>query len=262
LSPATLAALAAVALVAGIGIAALGPGGVLVTIGLFVLTSLSPAEVAGTAIVTHVGTGLLGTSVYTKSGQLRQPLTRRTAAILAASALVGAPVGVLINSAVSRGTFSALLGIAVGVIGAVVWVRERRRPAAAGHPPPDRHPELHVALIVALGFGVAVAGGLFGIGGPLLSVPLLVVVGVPVLAALGAAQAQSVVIAAVGTIGYAVQGAISWPLALLVGVPELAGVVIGWRMIGWRIAHRVPAHALTLTLAVILVAIAPYLALR
>ena len=114
-----------------------------------------------------------------------------------------------------------------------------------------------MALIVALGFGVAVAGGLFGIGGPLLSVPLLVVVGVPVLPALGAAQAQSVVIAAVGTIGYAVQGAISWPLALLVGVPELAGVVIGW-----RIAHRVPAHALTLTLAVILVAIAPYLALR
>ena len=69
-------------------------------------------------------------------------------------------------------------------------------------PSENRHPELHVALITALGFGVAVAGGLFGIGGPLLSVPLLVVVGVPMLAALGAAQAQSVVIAAVGTLGY------------------------------------------------------------
>ena len=227
------------------------------TIGLFVFTSLSPAEVAGTAIVTHVGTGLLGTSVYVKSGQLREPLTRRTAAILAASAVVGAPVGVLINSAVSRETFSVLLGIAVGAIGVVVWVRERRRATPVGHASENLHPELHVALITALGFGVAVAGGLFGIGGPLLSVPLLVVVGVPMLAALGAAQAQSVVIAAVGTLGYLVQGAISWPLALLVGVPELAGVVIGW-----RIAHRVPAHALTLALAVILIALAPYLALR
>jgi uncharacterized protein len=257
LSAGAVAALAAVALVAGIGIAALGPGGVLVTIGLFVFTSLSPAEVAGTAILTHVGTGLLGTSVYVKSGQLRQPLTRRTATILAAGAVVGAPVGVLINSAISRGTFSVLLGIAVGTIGVVVWVRERRRGIAVGQPSEDRHPELHVALVAVLGFGVAVAGGLFGIGGPLLSVPLLVVVGVPVLAALGAAQAQSVVIATVGTLGYLVQGAISWPLALLVGVPELVGV-----MIGWRIAHRVPARALTLTLAMILVALAPYLALR
>ena len=257
MSAGALAALAAIALVAGIGIAALGPGGVLVTIGLFVFTSLSPAEVAGTAIVTHVGTGLLGTSVYVKSGQLREPLTRRTAAMLAAGAVVGAPLGVLINSAVSRATFSVLLGVAVGAIGVVVWWRERRRAAAVDRGADNRHPELHVALIGALGLGVAVAGGLFGIGGPLLSVPLLVVVSVPVLAALGAAQAQSVVIASVGTLGYLVQGAISWPLELLVGVPELGGVVIGW-----KIAHRVPAHALTLALAVILVALAPYLAFR
>lgn len=41
-----LAGLAVLGLVAGVGITAIGPGGVLVTIGLFTLTGLSPAEVA------------------------------------------------------------------------------------------------------------------------------------------------------------------------------------------------------------------------
>jgi hypothetical protein len=45
------------------------------TIALFALTGLAPAQVAGTAIVTHVATGALGTAAYTRSGQLRDPGT-------------------------------------------------------------------------------------------------------------------------------------------------------------------------------------------
>lgn len=82
--------------VGGVGISAIGPGGVLPTIGLFALTSLSPAEVAGTAIVTHIATGAVGAAAYTRSGQLRQPHTRRTALILVA---LGVP---LLDSARAR----------------------------------------------------------------------------------------------------------------------------------------------------------------
>jgi hypothetical protein len=78
LSDATLAALALCGLIAGIGITAVGPGGVLVTIGLFALTGLSPAEVAGTAIVTHVATGAAGTAAYVRSGRLREASTPRS----------------------------------------------------------------------------------------------------------------------------------------------------------------------------------------
>ena len=128
-------------------------------------------------------------------------------------------------------------------------VRERR----AG--PVSRHPS--TAVVAVVGIVVAAASGLFGIGGPMLSVPLLVVCGMPVLDALGAAQAQSIVIASVGTVGYAAQGAIDWPLAAVVGVPELVGVLIGW-----RIAHAVPTHRLRLALAAALICLAPYLALH
>src|SRR3546814_16821617 len=63
-------ALLLISFAAGIGISAVGPGGVLMTIGLFAFTLMSPSRVAGTALVTHVATGLVGTMAYLRSGQL------------------------------------------------------------------------------------------------------------------------------------------------------------------------------------------------
>jgi uncharacterized membrane protein YfcA len=241
--------LALFGLAGGIGITAVGPGGVLPTIGMFLLTGLSPAGVAGTAITTHIATGALGTAAYTRSGQLRDPAIRRIAAILAATAVAGTPIGVLLNTMVSGREFGILLAVAVTVTGVLVWVREH-------HTTADDDPvRLSYAAAGTVGLVVAIAAGLFGIGGPMLSVPLLVICGLPVLPALAAAQAQSVVIAATGTLGYLLHGAIDWPLAALIGVPELAGVLIGW-----KIAHAVPARRLKYALAATLLVLAPYLA--
>ncbi|MFF2503230.1 sulfite exporter TauE/SafE family protein [Streptomyces sp. NPDC058067] len=246
----TLVLLALFGLAGGIGITAVGPGGVLPTIGMFLLTGLSPAGVAGTAIATHVATGALGTAAYTRSGQLRDAVTRRTATVLAGAALLGTPLGVLLNTLVSGRGFGMLLACAVTVTGVLVWVRECRAGAAGSEPV-----SVPLTRISVVGFGVAVAAGLFGLGGPMLSVPLLVVCGLPVLSALAAAQAQSVVIAAIGTVGYVLHGSVHWGLAALVGVPELAGVIVGW-----RIAHAVPARRLKYALVGALLALAPYLA--
>ncbi|WP_031039037.1 sulfite exporter TauE/SafE family protein [Streptomyces sp. NRRL F-5650] len=245
-----LVALALLGLAGGVGITAVGPGGVLPTIGLFALTGLTPAQVAGTAIVTHVATGLLATAAYTRSGQLREPATRRTALVLAGSAVVGTPLGVLVNSYVSERMFGLVLGVFVAGVAALVWFRERRSPAAF-----PAHPS--TAVVTGTGLAVAVAAGIVGIGGPMLTVPLLVALGVPVLESLASAQAQSVVVAGVGTVGYVAQGAVDWPLAVLVGVPELAGVLLGW-----RIAHALPSRHLKCALVATLFALAPYLALH
>lgn len=242
------ALLALIALVGGVGITAIGPGGVLVTIGLFLLTDLSPAEVAGTAIVTHIGTGLLGSLAYVRSGQLREPGTRALAVVLAATALVGTPLGALLNSRMSGAMFGVLLAVMVVGVGLTVLVRERRRP---GHD----HAQVHFRTTRSqgmLGGTIAMVSGIFGLGGPMLSVPALVIGGVPILPALAAAQGQSVIVATTGTLAYLGQGAISWPLAMLVGIPQLAGVVIGW-----RIAHALPRRPLTYALALTLVALGP-----
>lgn len=243
-----LLGLVGLSFVAGVGITAIGPGGVLVTIGLFALTGLSPAQVAGTAIVTHVATGLLGTAVYTRSGQLRAPGTRQIALVLAAAAVVGTPLGVLANGAVDSRAFGVVLGVFVGGVALVVGYRDRA-PRRTGRPGPR--------LIAVVGAGVAAASGLVGVGGPLLAVPILVALGVPPLAAIAAAQVQSVVIAGVGTFGYVAIGAVRWQLAALVGVPELAGVFLGW-----LVARMLPTRVLTYALVASLAGLAPYLALH
>jgi uncharacterized membrane protein YfcA len=245
-----LVLLALFGFVGGVGITALGPGGVIPTIGLFALTNLSPPEVAGTGLVTYVAAGVLGTAAYTRSGQLREPDTRRTALILSGTAVLGTPVGVLLNTALSRRTFGVLLGLLVALVAALVWYREHRRPAETpSHPP---------ALVIAgLGLAGSVASGTFGIGGPMLTVPLLVALGMRVLESLAAAQAQSVVIACVGAAGYLAADAVNWPLVAVVGIPELVGVLLGW-----KIAHALPTRHLKNALIITLLALAPYLALR
>lgn len=228
-------------LVAGIGITAVGPGGVLVTVGLFLASGLSPAEVAGTAIVTHLATGGLGSVAYHRSGQLRRPGTRRVALILAITAAAGTPVGVFVNSVASGLLFGVLLAAFLVVVALLVWFRSPRSAVEEGHP--HHRP----ALLICMGLGIAIISGMFGVGGPLLTVPLLVLAGTPVLSALGAAQVQSVVVASAGALSYLSRGTIDWQLALVAGVPELCGVLIGW-----KIAHAVPPRVLKRAMVVAL----------
>jgi uncharacterized protein len=253
LAAGTLVLLGLFGLAAGVGTTALGPGGVLITIGLFLLSGLPPAAVSGTAIAANAGGALLGTGVFVRSGHLGGAGTRRLALVLVGAAAVGTPLGVIANAHVSGGAFGMLLGACVIAIGALVYLRERHGRAGATAPKPGNTAP-PARLIAPIGFAVAVVSGLFGLGGQLLSVPLLISIGVAMLPGLGAAQAQSIVIAGVGTVGYAIRGAIAWPLVPVVGVPLLAGALAGWRL-----ARVLPTERLRAVLAVVLVAVGAYL---
>lgn len=227
------------------GVTALGPGGVLVTIGLFAFTHMSPARIAGTAMVTNFTIGMLAAAAYTRSGQFRERSTRRIAVILAATAVIGAPLGVVINRGVSSQAFGILLGVFVA---ALVWYRDRH--SAAG----ISHRNSTPITVMALGFGVATASGLVGVGGPVLAVPLLIALDMPMLSAIAAAQVQSVAIAGIGTLGYFAVGVIDWRLAAVIAIPELAGAFLGW-----IVARALPIRTLKYTLVVSLLGLAPYL---
>lgn len=247
LSPLIVVAIAVIGFVGGIGITAIGPGGILPTIALFALTPLTPAEVAGSAIVTHVATGALGGLAYRRSGHLEGPGPRRTVRILALTALVGTPLGILINTALSPRGFGLVLAVLVAFVAVALGLQ---RGSATGSERP-----IPAAVIATIGLVVAVAAGIIGIGGPMLTVPLLILCRHPMLDSLGAAQVQSIVIAGTGSLGYLIHGSIDWPVAALVGVPELAGVLIGWRL-----ARTLPIPVLRGAMLVALLAIAPYLA--
>ncbi|GAB3673782.1 sulfite exporter TauE/SafE family protein [Halopiger thermotolerans] len=252
--PSLLLLLASIAFFSGIGITTIGPGGIFVTIALYSLTGLASSEVAGTAHATFVFTGLVGSAAYLHSGEMRTGEGRALAIVLSGSSVLGALVGAYVNGFVPRGVFGLLLGGVATTVGGVILYRERR----GFSPVYDLEPlEPRGRLSLgALGFGLGVCSGLLGIGGPVLAVPALVLVGIPMLLAVAVAQVQSIFIAAFATTGYALQGGVNVPLAVVVGSPLLLGVVVGW-----RVAHVVDPERLKVALGVVLLGVGPYLAL-
>ena len=253
-APALLALLAGIALVAGVGITTIGPGGIFLTIALYALTPLSPGTIAGTAQVTFVATGVVGTVAYVQSGELATGETRALTAVLCASSVVGALAGATLNAHVSRALFGLLLGGLASGVGLVILYRERR----GFMPLTTLDATTPTGKAGLAGLGVALGGfsGLLGVGGPVLAVPALVLVGVPMLYAIAVAQVQSIFIAAFASLGFLAQGTVSFPLAAVVGVPLVAGVLVGW-----RVAHLVDPERLKLGLGAVLVLVGPYLAM-
>lgn len=245
----------ALALFAGIGISAIGPGGIFVTIALFVFVPISSAEVAGTASATFVATGLLAAALFQRSDDFAAGHAREITIIFSGLGIVGAYAGSQANLVLPDRIFGYLLAVFVAVVGGIIVYRE-----AVGIEPTNRFEAVSVRqrrlLLSVIGFGIGFLGGLLGVGGPVVAVPILVILGVPMLVALAVAQVQSIFVAGFATAGYWAGDAVSIPLAILLGIPQLIGVVVGW-----RIAHLVEEGRLRIVLGVVLVIIAPAIAL-
>ena len=246
-------ALVTIAFVSGIGITTIGPGGIFVTIALFSLTSLPSAEVAGTAHLTFVATGIVGSFAYLRSGEFSTGPARTLVVLLSGSCIVGALAGAVLNQFVTRETFGVLLGVVAVTVGVTILYRERRGLLAMYELDLDTRQDRF--LLVGIGSVLGLVSGLLGIGGPVLAVPALVLLGVPMLLAVAVAQVQSIFIASVAAGGYLYHDSVSVAFAILVGVPLLGGVLIGW-----QIAHRVDPTRLTILLGIVLIMIGPYLA--
>lgn len=246
--------LVVVAFLSGVGITTVGPGGIFVTISLYSLTPLSSGTVAGTAHATFIATGLVGSAAYVHSGEMKTDEARTMALILSLSSIIGALIGAYVNSFVPRTIFGLLLGVVAMATGITIVYRERRGLSSLYQLDVARQ-EGQVVLGV-LGFALGITSGLLGVGGPVIAIPALILIGVPMLLALAVAQVQSIFIAAFATIGYLFQGNVSLPVAALVGLPLLAGVVVGW-----KVAHLVNPAKLKVALGIVLIVVGPYLAL-
>ncbi|ELZ33937.1 hypothetical protein C474_03220 [Halogeometricum pallidum JCM 14848] len=248
-----LASLAAVAFLAGVGNTGIGVGGVFVTAALYVFTDLPSETVAGTALATFAATGALGSYSYVRSGELRGE-GGLLAVLLGVGSGVGVLGGVLLNDLLPTATVETLFGAAVTVVGAVVAYRELEGLRPVAELDPDA--TTGRASFVVIGAGVGLVSGLLGIGGLAAVVPALVLLGVPLLVAIGVGQVVSGLLSLVGAAGFALRGAVEPALVLVGGVPELAGAVVGW-----RVAHVLPERPLSLALSVALVLSGAYVLL-
>jgi uncharacterized membrane protein YfcA len=105
--------------------------------------------------------------------------------------------------------------------------------------------------LLLIGLVAGFFSALFGVGGGILIVPLLVLLAAyPQREATGTSLAAIGVIALVGAVAYGVRGEVDLAYAALVGVPAAAGAIAGAGL-----QQRLPVRTLALAFAGLLVAV-------
>lgn len=243
----TSLALAAVALLVGALIGAVGIGGVLLVPALMMLGPLSAHEAAATSLATFFFTGLLGTWLFQRKGSIDWPKTVLVCAAAVAFSAAGAVVAKQFSALVLVRIIAALIIFA----GAYIFV-----------PPPQGQGVQRSAvqerwILLAVGAAAGFGSGLSGAGGPLFSVPLMLVAGFPPLLAVGTSQVLQIVSAGTGTLANWSYGVIDWRLGAVTTVFELAGV-----MLGVRVAHAASTQQLKRGAAILCLAVGTLMAVR
>jgi uncharacterized membrane protein YfcA len=109
-----------------------------------------------------------------------------------------------------------------------------------------------VVALPAIGLAAGFFSALFGVGGGVIVVPLLVLLlGYSTRWATGTSLAAIGLTALFGMAAYGVLGEVSWPDAALVGFPAMFGTFFGtWAQ------QKVPTRVLTILFSILLVAVA------
>lgn len=241
--------LTAVAVLVGVLIGAVGVGGILLIPALNLLTPLSIQASMATALFTFIFTGIVGSFFFQRRGSIDWTVT---VPLCVGGALFGF-VGAWANSKLDAKMLALILAALIVLAGVYTLFTGTARQVARFH---DR-PRLQQVLLFAIGAATGFGSGLTGVGGPALSVPMMVLFGFPALTAIGASQVIQILAAVSGSAGHLAHGIIDIKLAALLTVFEVVGV---W--LGVHLAHSVDARSLRRAVAVLCILVGAGLVVR
>ena len=187
-----------------------------------------------TAMASVVFTSSASVAEHTKLGSVDFTIVKRMVPGMVAGTLL---------STVAAGSISQrhlALAFAVIVFGGATQILLNKKPKP-GRTLPGPLPLSAFALFVGVISGLVSAGGAF------LSMPFMVMCGVPMRTAIGTGAALGIPVAIIGTVGHVISGWTTsglppWSLGF-VNLPALAGLVVTSVLIapyGARMAHRLP----------------------
>ncbi|MFP6741887.1 MAG: sulfite exporter TauE/SafE family protein [Alphaproteobacteria bacterium] len=237
----------ALGLVIGVLVGTTGIGGVLLVPALVFLWGFDVHVAVATAMAAFMLGGVAAALLYGRRGSIDW----RAAGWLCAGAMPAAFAGTYAMAAVPAQVLE--LGIAAFIIAAGGNALRQRK---AGGDAADR-PALAPVVLVAIGVFTGVVSALSGTAGPITLLPILMWLRLPVLAAVGLAQAIQFPITLLASIGNIVEGRVDTAVAAVVAVTIVAGVVVGT-----RIAHGISTATLARLVAGVLVATGVLMAVR
>lgn len=168
--------------------------------------------------------GALGSVNYNKAGNLDIPFGIR----LSLGSLAGAVLGVKLNLIIPESTVKVILYVVVLLSGISILLRKDKSQEESGRAYVISD---HLAATLILGFVTGAVCSLSGAGGPVLVMPLLVVLGIGIRTAVGVALFNSVFIGIPACIGYMMQCSVKALLPVMAAalVFHGIGVVYGSR---------------------------------
>ena len=219
--------LAALILLAGLFIGATGIGGVLVVPALTDAAGVAIDRAIAASMFGFLLTGIVAVALHRRSTEI----SVRDLSLLGLAALLGAAGGASVVEwlpAASIRLFIAVLAIVSGAHALVGRSAARAQPRT-----------LSGTAFGCIGFLVGCGSALSGTGGPVMLMPILLVLSVPVRTAIAMAQVIQLPIALSATSVNAAYGRLDLPLAAVVGCLLVVGSVAGL-----RISRRIESHAL------------------
>ena len=241
--------LACIALIVGFFCGCTSIGGILLIPAIVLLSSLSIHEAMATSLFTFAIMALLGTFLHCRKGSI--PWHR--AAALCLGALLSGFAGAKANALFSAELLNAVLALLILFAGVSA-------PRSGSKPVLDvttASADRQSLVLFLLGLLVGFMAGLTGIGGPVLSVPLMIAIGFSPLTSIAVAQPLQLIAGFSGSVIYILNGAIDYFMALWVTVIELIGFYAGVRA-----AYCLNAHILRLIISLLCIVTAAYLLLR
>lgn len=249
MEPTTLAAVAAVAVLAG-ALNAVAGGGSLLLFPMLIAAGLPPLS-ANVTNTTAIWPGYIGTAVGYRAELTGQ---RRAVLVLALTSLLGGTVGAVLLLTTPASVFDAVVPVLVIAASLLLAVQARVTALVQRLPGAGRalgSPPLHVALFLA-----AVYGGYFG---GALGVILLAVLAVFLTGDLQRINALrsvlSLLVNTVALVAFALFGPVDWPAVAVCAPASLLGGYLGA-----RVARRLPVRLLRWSIVVFGVAVGIVLA--
>jgi uncharacterized membrane protein YfcA len=234
-----------IGLLSGTLIGTVGVGGILLTplLVFFAGTELHIAQ--ATSSFSFLFTAVVGMFIYARQNSIDWKQVLWISIGIIPATLLGAKV----NSILSGTALTIILATLISFSGYNA-LKNRKT---------DFQPRQQINKIasILIGLGVGFGSSLTGTGGPVLLVPILLLLQFMPLAAVGISQAIQLPIAIFATIGFILFGEINFSLGLTLGIIQSLGVIIGG-----KIAHTLPHKSLSRVVAITLLGVGFFMIIR
>ena len=214
----TYSSLVLISITIGILVGAVGVGGFFMPTALTLVAGVTIHQGTATSLFTFIFTGIVGAFYFHKKGSINWMLVWP----LCIGAMFTGFVGAWIGSKLSTTMLSAVLAIMIMGVGIYTLAFGDRASLVI-----VRNAKQQWLVLAGIGAMTGFLSGLTGIGGPALSVPLMMLCGYSILNAIGAGQVLQIVGALSGTMANLKFGTIDFGLAWFITSFEIFGVLLG-----------------------------------